>query len=139
MASRSHDGWFDEAQPLPAERLVRSGTARLGIPEPPNWWEGTLILSSDRHFFLPHADQVRLDQAAFWLRDLTPWERASRNRFRVAVMDDESTFQLIGGRPGPAALIGDQAGPWLQAIASLQRSARPRTVFADPPRRRAAG
>ncbi len=139
MASRSHDGWFDEAQPLPSERLARSGTARLRIPEPPNWLEGTLILTSDRRFFLPHVDQVRLDHVAFWLHALTPWERAGRNRLRVAADDDESTFHLVGGRPGPAALIGDQAGPWLQAIASLQRSARPRTAFADPHLWRAAG
>jgi hypothetical protein len=138
MASRSH-GLFDEAQLLPSDRLVRSGTARLRIPEPPYWWEGTLILTSDRLFFLPHVDQVRLDQAAFWLHHLTSWERAGRNRFRVAAAGEESTFHLIGGRPGPAALIGDQAGAWLQAIASLQRNARPRTAFADKPRRRAAG
>lgn len=138
MASRSQ-GWFDEAQLLPSERLVRSGTARLRIPEPPYWWEGRLILTSDRLFFLPHVDQVRLDQTAFWLHDLTAWERAGRNRFHVAAADEESTFHLIGGRPGPAALIGDQAGPWLQAIASIQRSARPKTAFIEPPRRRAAG
>jgi hypothetical protein len=138
MASRSQ-GWFDEAQLLPSERLVRSGTARLRIPEPPYWWEGTLILTSDRLFFLPHVDQVRLDQAAFWLHELTAWDRAGRNRFQAGVPGYEATFHLISGRPGPAALIGDQAGPWLQAIASLRHSARPRTAFERTPRRRAAG
>ncbi len=138
MASRSH-GWFDEAQLLPTERLVRSGTARLRIPEPPYWWKGVLILTSARLFFLPHVDQVRIDQAAFWLHDLTGWQRSGKNRLRAASADAESTFQLTGGRPGPAALIGDQAGSWLQAIASLQRNARPKTAFADNPRRRAAG
>jgi hypothetical protein len=138
MASRSH-GWFDESKLLSSERIVREGTARLRIPGPPYWWEGTIVLTSDRLFFLPHVDQVRLDQTAFWLNEIVRWARAGRNRFSVIGKDATETFHLVGGRPGPAALIGDQAGPWLQAIASLQGDARPRTAFETRTRRRAAG
>jgi hypothetical protein len=138
MASRSH-GWFDEAKLLPSERLIRRGTARLRMPAPPYWWEGALTLTSDRLFFLPFVDHPRLDDAAFWLHDLTGASRSGRNRFAVACGAQGATFQLVGSRRGPAGLIGDQAAPWLQAIASLRPVARPHTAFENLPRRRAAG
>ncbi len=138
MASRSH-GWFDEAKLLPSERLVRLGTARLRMTGPPYWWEGALTLTSDRLFFLPFVDHPRLDDAAFWLHDLTGAGRSGRNRFAVASGAHEATFHLVSSRRGPAGLIGDQAETWLQAIASLRPGARPHTAFENLPRRRAAG
>ncbi len=138
MASRSH-GWFDEAKLLPSELQVRSGSARLRVSGPPYWWEGALILTSDRLFFLPHVYSPRIDEAAFWLFDMTGAAPAGRNRFKVSAHGRTATFHLTTSRPGPAGLIGQQAKAWLEAIAALRASARPRTAFDEPAARRAAG
>jgi hypothetical protein len=137
MASRSH-GWFDDAKLLPSERPVRSATARLRMSGPPYWWEGALILTSDRLFFLPYVDHPRLSGAAFWLHELSGIERAGRNRFSARVGEDTATFQIVGSQPGPAGLIGDRAASWVAAIRAVQPGARPRAAF-DRPARRAAG
>ena len=55
MGSRSRT-WFDSRMLLAGERFVRSATARLRTAAPPHWWEGELILTSDRLFFLPFAE-----------------------------------------------------------------------------------
>jgi len=133
MASRSH-GWFDEAQLLPAERLVRSGAALLRIPRPPDWWDGTLILTSDRLFFLPTVDHYRLGHTAFWLRELAA-TATGHHQISVSAHNEQATFYF---GEAAAALIRDQAAPWLRAIASAQPHARPRSAF-ETPRRRAAG
>lgn len=138
MASRSH-GWFDDAKLLPSERLMRSGLARLRISGPPYWWEGALTLTSDRIFFLPLVDHPDLDVTAFWLYDLLTSTSDARNRFAVASPDRKATFNLVGRRAGPAGIISNQARGWLQAIDELRPDARPRSVFEDQPRRRAAG
>ncbi len=138
MASRSH-GWFDDAKLLPAERMVRYGPARLRIPGPPYWWEGTLTLTSDRIFFIPLIDHPDLDVTAFWLCDLLTSTSDARNRFAVASADTKATFNLIGPKAGPAGIVSNQARTWLEAIDELRRDARPRSAFADQPRRRAAG
>ena len=138
MASRSH-GWFDDAKLLPEERMVRSGLARLRIPGPPYWWEGTLTLTSDRIFFLPLVDHPNLAVTAFWLYDLLTSTSDARNRFAVASPNHKATFSLIGQKAGPVGIISNQARGWLQAIDELRRDARPRSAFEGDPRRRAAG
>jgi hypothetical protein len=136
MASRSH-GWFDEAKLLPSERLIRSATARLRISGPPYWWEGALILTSDRLFFLPYVHHPQLSGTAFWLRDLSGVEHGGRNRFVARAGGDTATFHLVSSRPGPAGLIGNRAASWLAAIAAVQREARPPAAFGRPARRAA--
>lgn len=128
MASRGQ-GWLDDAKLLPSERLIRSGTVRLRMAGPPYWWEGDLILTSDRLVFLPRVAHPRLGVTAFWLCDMAVIARASRNRFAVGTANEHATFQLIGARRGPAGLIGDQAAPWLAAIAALQPAARSSVEF----------
>ena len=137
MASRSH-GWFDDAKLLPGERCIRSGKVRLRIPGPPYWWEGALILTSDRLFFLPYVDHPRLGITAFWLHELAVTAAAGRNRFAARNAQEHATFHLIGPRAGPAGLIDDQATAWLTAITAAQPAARPQAEF-DRPARRAAG
>jgi hypothetical protein len=138
MASRGH-GWFDDAKLLPSERLIRSGTVRLRIPGPPYWWEGELILTTDRLFFLPYVEHPRLGATAFWLHEVAATVAAGRNRFATRTAEQKATFQLIGPGRGPAGLIGDQAKPWLAAIALAQPAARPSAECTRPARRRAAG
>jgi len=138
MASRSH-GWFDDAKLLPTERMVRSGPARLRIPGPPYWWEGTLTLTSDRIFFLPYVEHPGLDVTAFWLHDLLTSTSDARNRFAVASPDRKAAFHLTGPPSARAGWISSQARAWLQAIDELRHDARPPAAFEDHPRRRAAG
>jgi len=133
MASRGH-GWFDEAKLLPSERLVHSGAALLRIPRPPGWWGGTLLLTSDRLFFLPTVDHQRLGDTAFWLRELSAVATA-RHQIDVSARDGQATLYF---GDVATALLRDQAAPWLRAIASAQPQARPRRAF-EAPRRRAAG
>ncbi len=130
MATRS---WFGSEKLLPGGRLLRSAPARIRTDAPPHWWEGELILTSDRLFFLPSVDEPFLDDAAFWLRDLASWRSARGNRLLVAADGVERAFELT--TPAPALLIGRSAASWARALASARAVARPRPAEG----RRAAG
>jgi hypothetical protein len=131
MASRSHS-WFDDEKLLRDERMVRSGRVRLRTDTPPYWWEGSLILTTDRLFFLPDVENPLLDPVAFWLADVTLMWREGRRRFRVDGRDSRATFLALG-------LTGRHERAWLHAIESARAGARPRSAFGAPIRRRAAG
>ena len=140
MGSRS---WFDGDKLLPGERLLRSAPARIRTDAPPHWWEGELILTSDRLFFLPSVDEPFLDDAAFWLPDIASWRAGRRNRLLVVVDDVEREFELTS--PAPVALIARSAARWSRDLASARTAARaaarPRPSAGRPVRegRRAAG
>jgi len=121
MGSRS---WFDSDKLLPGERLLRSAPARIRTDAPPRWWEGELILTSDRLFFLPSVDEPFLDDAAFWLADVESWRTARGNRLIAVVDDVEREFQLIATQP--VALIAQSAARWARDLASARAGARPR-------------
>lgn len=129
MASRSQ-GWFDADKLLPNERMVRSGRVRLRTATPPYWWEGALILTTDRLFFLPDVENPLIDPVAFWLSDVTTVSRDGARRFRIDAGDARATFRALG--------IGRAEHRWLDAIAAVRTGARPRRFF-DGWRRRAAG
>jgi hypothetical protein len=137
MASRGHT-WFEDEQLLSGEEIVLEGKARVRMDTPPYWWEGELVLTSDRLFFLPSVDNPFLGRVAFWLFELTASGPAGRNAFHVRAPGDAALFKLL--RPSLGKLIGAAARPWLRAIEAQTRGARPRSVFeADSPFRRAAG
>jgi hypothetical protein len=137
MASRGH-GWFDVAQLLPGEDLVRTSAARVRMDTPPYWWEGRLVLTSDRLFFLPYVEHPFLDTVAFWLCELMEFVPAGRNVFRVRTSDRDGLFQITTF--ASAAIIGRAARPWVSQIQGLMRGARPPSVFEpESPYRRAAG
>ena len=121
MGTRS---WFDSDKLLPGERLLRSAPARIRTDAPPHWWEGELILTSDRLFFLPSVDEPFLDDAAFWLADIDSWRSARRNRLLVVVDDVEREFELMSTQP--VALIARSAPRWARDLASARAVARPR-------------
>ena len=131
MGTRS---WFDSDKLLGDERLVRNAPARVRTAAPPHWWEGELILTSDRLFFLPAVDDPLLDDVAFWLVDLTDWRAASRNRLLVETADAEHEFQLLGA--GPVSLIARSAPRWARDLAQMRSAARRRPPSED---RRAVG
>ena len=126
--------WFDSDKLLDDERLLRTAPARVRTAAPPHWWEGELILTSDRLFFLPAVDDPLLPDVAFWLIDVTEWRAASRNRILVTAEDVEHEFQLVGA--GPVALIARSAPAWVRDLTQMRASARPRERLEG---RRAAG
>jgi hypothetical protein len=121
MAPRS---WFDSEKLLPRERLARIGPARLRVNGPPHWWEGMLILTNDRLFFLPEVDDASVGEAAFWLADLTAVDVAGRGRISVVAGRMNATFELIG----PMLFAGRRARLWLREITRGRLTAVPRTL-----------
>jgi hypothetical protein len=110
---------------------------------PPGWWEGTLVLTSDRLFFLSYVRNPLVDtEAAYWLADLEAAE-AGRNRLRVHPKGNGGasvTFQFLGPRLDLAALLGELGKSWLHDVTRAQLRARPAYTFDLPasPRQRAA-
>jgi hypothetical protein len=137
MASRGHT-WFDDEKLLEGEEFVRSGIARVHTAAPPHWWEGELILTSDRLFFLPHVHNPFLPHTAFWLQEIHTAEPAGRGAIHVGTDDLEAIFRIPD--TGKTILAGKTASHWLRLIAAFRRAARPRTAFEQETRpRRAAG
>lgn len=137
MASRSH-GWFDAAQLLPGEELVRMCNARVRTDTPPYWWEGRLILTSDRLFFLPFVENPFLSTVAFWLRDVLEAGPAGRNAFHVRTTAEAALFRVK--EQGVAAFLGRSGRSWASSVLEHIRGARPASAFtSDTPFRRAAG
>jgi hypothetical protein len=137
MATRSH-ALFDAEKLLRGEELVRSGSARLRIDTPPYWWEGELVLTTDRIFFLPHVMHGLLPHTAFWLRDILDAGPAGRNRLHVRTRGDAALFQVLAF--SARATAGIAAADWLRALRASTRIARPPQAFIDDEQtRRAAG
>ena len=112
--------WFDEEKLLPGERLVRSSLARLRSDATPRWWEGQLILTTDRLFFLPFVENPLTADVAFWVRDIVQASRAGRNRLFVQGDSYDAILQLRGARPGLA--VSEQRGNTaFLFIAAIQR------------------
>ena len=130
MAPRS---WFDSEKLLPRERLARISSARLRVNGPPHWWEGSLILTNDRLFFLPEVDDASVGEAAFWLADLTTVRASGGGRVSVSGGGIDATFELKGRSP----FAGHRVRGWLREIERARRNAVPRTLVNDA--RRANG
>ncbi len=131
--------WFDDEKLFPGERIARAGRAWYRTAAAPGWWEGELILTTDRLFFLPNVDNASIGSVAFWLRDVTA-ATAGRNRFTIAAGDEHAVFEAHDGSSvASAALLGIRQEPWLETIASLRGNARRYAVIVDAPRRRAVG
>lgn len=132
--------WFDDEKLFPGERIMRAGRAWYRTGAAPKWWEGELILTTDRLFFLPNVDNRTIDRVAFWLTDVSSAREAGRNCLRIVAGSEEATFEAHDGSSAALmALRGHRQQPWLDAIASLRPAARPYSVLAGEPRRRAAG
>jgi hypothetical protein len=124
-------GWIDEAPLLPGERILRSGDARLRTPGPPGWWRGTLVLTTDRIFFVADTESALTPGFARWLADT-----------RASARGD--ALVLATGQPPPVSLRiegwgvpGRRARAWAAAVAAARPGARPEGSFRRPARRRA--
>jgi hypothetical protein len=134
MASRGHS-WFDVEKLLPGESLIREARARLRTPSPPGWWEGTLVLTSDRLFFLPDVGNPLIDHdVAYWLDEMEEVP-AGPHRLRVHRRGSGApsiTFQILG-------TIGGRGDSWVRAIERARPGARAATALEPQQRRAAAG
>jgi hypothetical protein len=143
MATRA-ESWFDREKLLPDESLIRQGPVRVRTPlAPPGWWEGTLVLTSDRLFFLSFVHNPLVDtEAAYWLADIEVSE-AGRNRLRVHPKGNRAasvTFQFLGARLDLQGLFGERGSAWRDEVVRAQLRARPSYTFDLPasPRQQAA-
>ena len=135
MASRGQH-LFDAQKLLLHEKMVRAGVARVRTDTPPYWWEGDLVLTSDRLFFLPHVANPLLPRTAFWLHDLIDVGPAGRNRLHLRTTHEAALFQVLD--VGPGAAIGRGAAAWLRLIETHRRYARPAAAFDDREQQRRA-
>jgi hypothetical protein len=124
MAQR---GGLEPERLLPEERLVRTGPARLRISAPPHWWEGTLVLTSERIFFQPEVSDARIEDFAFWLSDLTLLALAGSGKIRIGATGGEATFEVAA----PLPLGRRRAQDWLRDIERARGSAMPRALLRD--------
>lgn len=130
--------WFDDEKLFDGEMLIRQGPARLRTAAPPYWWEGTLVLTSDRLFFLPFIDNPLQGDVAFWLSDVDA-QPAGTNMLRVRGRGLEAVFKLRGFRLNPVGMAGARATAWQRAIAGARRGARTAPAFTSDTPRAAAG
>lgn len=140
MTSRVH--WLEPEQLLPGESIIREGPARLRTYSPPFWWEGGIVLTSDRIFFLPSVENPFESAISFWLADVVDEEHAESGMLRLSSPEGRTVFQI----PGIGFLAERGARKWAEIIAVSKLRARPHTAFETPParrrdigRRRAAG
>lgn len=128
--------WFDAEKLLPGESLIREAPVRLRTPSPPGWWEGTLILTSDRLFFLPAIRNPLIrGHVAYWLADLEE-SAVGRNLLRVHKLGSAVppvTLQFLGPRLGPRGILGERGKIWMFEIRRARTHARPAYAFDAPP------
>jgi len=120
-------GWFDPAMLLHGERFARSRTARLRVDGPPHWWEGRLILTSERLFFLPDTANDRIGRVAFWLADLLDVRSPGGGRLELRLGEGSATFDLPGAWFRPRSVRG-----WIDHILRLRGGATARAPLRDP-------
>jgi len=134
MAVRSRT-WVDDAMLLPGETLIREASVRIRTQAPPGWWEGTLVLTSDRLFFVPRVhNPLMQEQVAFWLADIEETD-GGRNRLRVHTIGSDSpgvTFLFGGPLLGPRGLLGERGRIWLYQIRRAKLHARHAYAFDEP-------
>jgi hypothetical protein len=127
--------WFDPHKLLPGERLVRDGFARLRTPAPPFWWEGDLILTSDRLFFLPNIDNPHAEPAAYWLAMVHGAERSGYSAIHIDAGDEHAVFEVAGHFNWLPWLASRRVRDWLTDIKEARRRARPPRAFEGPDHR----
>jgi len=137
MALRTRS-WFDREKLFAAERIVRSSRAWMQVPYAGHW-EGELILTTDRLFFLPHVDHAVLGNAAFWLTDITAVIQDGRNRVEVWTQAGRRVFELRGEHGGVTDLVARRATAWCDDVTSLRVEARSPERLGVHSQRRAAG
>lgn len=117
--------WSDAEHLLPGERFVREARAELYVDIVPYRWAGTLLLTSDRLFFIPYITNPLIENAACWLDEIIAVRAVARHGLSVATRDRATTFELTGG---PFALRG-RGRSWLRTIEAMKPGARHRGEF----------
>ena len=131
--SGSH--WFDPEKLLPGESLVRDGFARLRTDSPPYWWEGDLILTSERLFFLPNVGNPHARPAAYWLAKVLGAERSGYSAIHVDAGREHAVFEVAGHFNWIPLVARRRVTQWLADIQRVRRHARPPRAFEEPDQR----
>ena len=137
--TRRTRSWFDEEKLFPQERIVRSSRAWMRTSQPCRNWEGELVLTTDRLFFLPEIEHPLIGGAAHWLSSIASATAIGRHEFRIGDGAAQTIFHVLGERAAMSDLIVNRANAWISEIAALRPQARSPETFAEPTRRRAAG
>jgi hypothetical protein len=132
MRPRTPLSWFDEKKLLEGERLLREARAQIHCAHAPTWWEGILILTTDRLFFLPDVEREGMwPAAAFWLRDIDVIEQPAPDRLRVRAALDKTEFRFARGR---FLAKRPERIDWPREIREAVQHARPGAHFGEQDR-----
>jgi hypothetical protein len=122
MASRGQS-WFEPSMLLAGESLVREDRVRIRIDAPPGWWEGAIVLTTERLFVLPDVTHPSEPHVAFWLSEISSVDRLSRQRF--AVHDRcGNAVEIAMTSPAVARIVRKPAQALVDAIEALRPAAR---------------
>jgi hypothetical protein len=137
--ARRNRSWFDEEKLFPHERIVRSSRAWMRTPQASRYWEGEIVLTTDRLFFLPQVENPLVGRAAYWLASVTSLTPAGRHEFQISDGESQTTFHILGDHAPISDVLSNRAHVWIGEISALRPHARAPEVFAAPAPRRAAG
>jgi hypothetical protein len=121
--------WFDREKLLPGEKLVRDGFARLRTQSPPFWWEGDLILTSERLFFLPNVQNPLAEPAAYWLAKVLGATRNGYSAININAGAEHATFEVAGHFNWLPFIARRRVEKWLADINAARRHALPPRAF----------
>ena len=107
--------WFDERMLPRGEDLIFESHVRLHTDAPPFRWDGSLVLTSERLFFLPHIDNPALGRLAFWLSDIRAATYNAHAFYIRGPQDAFALFEPIGARIELKSTT-HRVARWLQLI-----------------------
>lgn len=123
MASRGQRSWFEQSMLLAGESLVREERIRIRIDAPPGWWEGAVVLTTERLFVLQDVTHPSGPHVAFWLSEIDRVERVGRQRFAIHDRADNAV-ELAMTSPVVGRIVGKRARGLVDAIEALRPAAR---------------
>jgi hypothetical protein len=138
MARRTRS-WFDDEKLFPHERIIRSSRAWMKTLQASRYWEGEIVLTTDRFFFLPQVENPLIGSAAYWLASVTSLTPAGRHEFQIGAGGSRTTFRVLGDHAPISDVLSNRAHVWIGEISALRPHARVPEMFAAPVPRRAAG
>lgn len=110
------------------ERMLREADARVRTESVPEWWEGTLRLTTRRLIFLPHVPHPYEDAWAVETASIRTCEASGRNRLNVIATGGHAEFEIDGNALSPRTITGALSRSWIEQIVAAAGAAHHRTV-----------
>jgi hypothetical protein len=136
MAGRRQT-WFDEAKLFAGESLIREDRARVRIAAPPYWWEGAVVLTTERLFVIQDVQHPLEQHTAFWLSEIARVERAGRRRLTIVDAAENRAELVLALRA--AEVVARPSHALADAIEALVPLARTRAQLEASDGRQAVG